>query len=236
MDIETPGLSSTEAGKRSFVLRSGRITKAQQEAIDTLTKVYSISYKSGVFIDSASLFSPPLSERPLIVEIGFGMGAATADIAEALPDQPFLGIEVHEAGVGKLLMEIEKRSIKNLRVCRHDAVEVIQNMVADDSIAAFHIFFPDPWPKKRHHKRRLLQPDFIKLLAAKLRPEGYIYFVTDWEDYAQASLDFLNAEPLLYNIGKPWAPRFPWRAVTKFEARALREGRQICELVFKKGL
>jgi len=162
------------------------------------------------------------------------MGTATVAIAEALPDVAFLGLEVHAPGVGKLLSEIEARTIANLRVCRHDAVEVVDSMLAPESVDGFHVFFPDPWPKKRHHKRRIMGADFVRLMASRLKAGGYLYYVTDWEEYAEATLETMSAEPALRNAYGRWADREAWRPVTKFEQRAINDGRPIRELKFIK--
>lgn len=228
---DTRGPSDRPIGIRSYVLRSGRFTDAQKNALERLYPRYGVAWEPGRRVDSASLFGV---EAPFVVEIGFGMGLATADIAEALPDRSFLGLEVHAPGVGKLLSEIERRGLSNLRVLRHDAIEVVDSMLAPGSVDGFHIFFPDPWPKKRHHKRRLISPDFSAALAGRLKPGGYVYFVTDWAEYADAALAVLSATPGLANAYDRWADREPWRPVTKFEARAIHDGRPIRELKFLK--
>lgn len=225
-------LSSRSAGERSFVLRSGRMTDHQKDALSRLYSVYGVPYASGSRLDPDALY--PGKPGPFVVEIGFGMGAATALIAQALPDKRFLGIEVHAPGVGKLLAEIEAQSLVNLRVIRHDALEVVRDMLPEGSVDGFHLFFPDPWPKKRHHKRRIMGAEFIRLLATRLTKGGYLYFVSDWEEYAACTLERLAAEPLLSNAHERWAPRAPWRPVTKFERRALEEERPIWELWFTR--
>lgn len=233
MEDSTAGLngplSASGIGIRSYVLRSGRMTAMQKDALALLYSRYGVSWEPGRMLDSRVLFD---RQVPFVVEIGFGMGLATASIAEALPDTGFLGLEVHAPGVGKLLSEIDRRNIMNLRVCRHDAVEVIDAMLAPGSADGFHVFFPDPWPKKRHHKRRLMNAAFIRLLASRLKPGGYLYFVSDWEEYADATLGLLSAEPALANAHEGWAAREPWRPITKFEQRALADGRPIRELKF----
>ncbi|HPE36590.1 MAG TPA: tRNA (guanosine(46)-N7)-methyltransferase TrmB [Spirochaetales bacterium] len=222
-------LSAREVGIRSYVVRSGRMTDGQKDALNRLYPAYGVPWEPGRMLDSTALFG---ADAPFVVEIGFGMGLATAAIAEALPGTSFLGLEVHAPGVGKLLSEIEARGLANLRVCRHDAVEVVGSMLAPGSVDGFHVFFPDPWPKKRHHKRRIMNPDFIRLLAERLKPGGYIYYVTDWEEYAEWTLDALGAEPLLRNQYGRWAERESWRPVTKFEERAVNGGRAVRELKF----
>lgn len=224
-------LSDRSVGIRSYVVRSGRMTDMQKEALAGLYPKYGVPWKPGTPLATRDLFG---REMPLVVEIGFGMGLATAAIAEALPETGFLGLEVHAPGVGKLLSEIEARGIRNLRVLRHDAVEVVSETLAPGSVAGFHVFFPDPWPKKRHHKRRLLSAGFVHSLAERLSSGGYLYFVTDWEEYAEEVLSTMAAEPLLCNAYSGWAEREAWRPVTKFEARAVRDGRAIRELKFQR--
>lgn len=218
---------------RSYVLRAGHMTDNQKEALQRLYKIHGVPWEPGKHLDALSLFGPGQT-GPFIVEIGFGMGDATAKIAEALPGTGFFGIEVHAPGVGQMLLEIERRKLKNLKICRHDAMELVEAMLAPDSVDGFHVFFPDPWPKKKHHKRRIIRQDFVSLMASRLKPGGYLYFVTDWEEYAEASLEVLKAEPLLANAYEVWADREPWRPVTKFEKRAVDEGRQIKELIFRR--
>ena len=171
---------------------------------------------------------------PRVLEIGFGMGAATAAIAAARPETDFVGVEVHEPGVGALLRLIGEQGLDNLRIVRHDAVAVLERMVAPQSLAGVHVYFPDPWHKKRHHKRRLIQPPFVALLASRLAPGGYLHCATDWEPYAQQMLEVLGAEPALRNTAPGYAPRPPWRPLTKFEQRGLRLGHGVSDLVFSR--
>ncbi len=222
-------MSDRAIGIRSYVLRSGRMTDMQQKALTGLYAVHGVAWNPGRILRPQELFG---AHAPLVVEIGFGMGIATAAIAQALPDTLFLGIEVYAPGVGKLLSEIERLGLKNVKICRHDAVEVLGAMLAPGSVAGFHVFFPDPWPKKRHHKRRIMSAEFIRLLAERLQPGGYVYYVSDWEEYAEWTLERLAAEPLLANAYERWAEREPWRPITKFEQRAINEGRAIRELKF----
>jgi len=206
------------------------MTDAQRAAYESLTERWCVPFEADKKFDAAGAFC---REAPLVVEIGFGMGLATAQIAAALPDRNFLGIEVHTPGVGKLLSEIEKRGLSNLRILHHDAVEFLEHSVRPDSVSGFHIFFPDPWPKKRHHKRRLIQRPLTDLLASRLIPGGYLYFVTDWEEYALWARDALESTPGLINkFPGGWAGKKSWRPVTKFEQRALADGRTIRELWF----
>ncbi len=213
---------------RSYVLRRGRMTSLQRRSLATLSGGYCIPFSDDA-LDFAELF-PGRGE--VIVEVGFGMGDATAQIAAENPAQGFLGIEVFEAGVGKLLSQIERRELCNVKIVVHDAQEVLAAMVADRSLAGVHIFFPDPWPKKRHHKRRLIQPSFARLVAEKLRPGGYLYVVTDWEDYAEQILAVLGSEALLANRYDGYAPRQEWRPETSFERKSQRKNHLIREVYF----
>lgn len=215
---------------RSFVLRQGRLSHAQARAHDTLLPLYGIEF-NGEIINFPMLFGRRV---PIILEIGFGMGETTAAIAAAHPEADFLGIEVHTPGVGSLLKQIRERGLTNLRVIQHDAVAVLREMVGLQSLDGAHIFFPDPWPKKRHHKRRLVQTDFIALLASRLKCGAYVHLATDWQEYAEQMLAVLSAEPQLENTAAGYAPRPPWRPQTKFETRGLRLGHGVWDLVFKK--
>ncbi|MCW5622716.1 MAG: tRNA (guanosine(46)-N7)-methyltransferase TrmB, partial [Burkholderiales bacterium] len=167
--------------------------------------------------------------------LGFGMGETTAAIAQAHPENDYLGIEVHAPGVGSLLKQIDAQGLCNVRIVQHDAVEVVQHMLAPATLDAIHVFFPDPWPKKRHHKRRLIQPAFAALLASRLKPGGYLHLATDWQEYAEQMLAVLAAEPLLANSARDYAPRPAYRPLTKFEQRGLRLGHQVWDLVFRRG-
>jgi tRNA (guanine-N7-)-methyltransferase len=169
-----------------------------------------------------------------VLEIGFGMGDATAAIAAARPETDFIGVEVHPPGVGALLQRIEERSLTNVRIVQHDAVEVLERMIAPATLAGVHIFFPDPWHKKRHHKRRLVQSAFVALLAERLAPGGYLHCATDWEPYAQQMLQVLGAEPLLRNAAEGFADRPAWRPPTRFEQRGLRLGHGVRDLLFTR--
>ena len=171
---------------------------------------------------------------PKVVEIGFGMGGATADIAQARPDTDYLGVEVHGPGVGSLLKLVEERQLGNVRVIQHDAVEVFTHMLAPASLDGVHVFFPDPWHKKRHNKRRLIQPPFVALLASRIKPGGYLHLATDWEDYAIQMLEVLSQEATLENTADGYAPRPDYRPLTKFEQRGLRLGHGVWDLVFRK--
>lgn len=182
-------------------------------------------------LDAAATFG---RVAPLIVEIGFGMGDATAQVAAAMPEHDFIGIEVHTPGVGALLKHIGERGLGNLRIVQHDAVEVLEHMVPPASLAGIHIWFPDPWHKKRHHKRRLIQPAFVQRLMHHLAPGGYLHCATDWQPYAEQMLEVLSAEPGLANTAAGYAPRPDWRPLTKFENRGLKLGHGVWDLVFRR--
>ncbi len=219
---------------RSYVLRQSRVSNAQRRACDELLPRYGIPY-APQRLDLDAAFG---RAAPKILEIGFGMGETTASIAAAHPENDYLGIEVHTPGVGSLLKEIEARGLANLRLVQHDAVEVVRDMIAEASLAGVHIFFPDPWPKKRHHKRRLIQPALARLLAERLRPGGYLHCATDWQDYADQILAVLAAEPLLENTAEPssngFAPRPAYRPLTKFESRGMKLGHGVWDIVFRR--
>jgi tRNA (guanine-N7-)-methyltransferase len=204
---------------RSFVLRQGRTTPAQKRALDELFPKYGIAFGQKI-----------ASARPLVLEIGSGMGETTIAIARAHPETDFVAVEVHGPGVGSLLNTVEREQLKNLRVIRHDAVEVLATMVEDASLAAIHLFFPDPWPKKRHHKRRLVQADMAALMARKLVPGGILHAATDWPDYAEQMNDVFSKEGLL----EPAAAGFAERPPTKFESRGRKLGHPIRDLHFRR--
>jgi tRNA (guanine-N7-)-methyltransferase len=215
---------------RSFVTRAGRLSTAQGKAIETLGPRFCIPYEKAVFnFDQAFARS-----APTILEIGFGMGDTTAKIAAGMPDKNFIGVEVHTPGVGSLLKLIGEQGLNNLKIIQHDAVEVITNMIAPNSLAGVHIFFPDPWHKARHNKRRLIQGPFINLLVSRLMPGGYLHCATDWQEYAEQMLQVLGDEPALQNTAQGYAPRPAYRPVTKFENRGLRLGHGVWDLVFTK--
>jgi tRNA (guanine-N7-)-methyltransferase len=215
---------------RSFVLRQGRFSTAQREAYDTLLPRFGIPYTPAP-IDLGRAFGRP---NPKILEIGFGMGETTAAIAALQPDHDFLAIDVHAPGVGSLLRLIDREHLANIRIVSHDAVDVVGQMIAPGALAAVHVFFPDPWPKKRHHKRRLLQPEFVHALAIRLAPGGYLHAATDWEEYAVAMLATLNHETLLANSAQEFAPRPAYRPLTKFERRGIARGHGVWDLIFRK--
>lgn len=216
---------------RSFVLRQGHMSKGQQRAYDTLLPTLGIPYAAGAVLDYPSLFG---RTAPVVLEIGFGMGGATAEIAAHRPETDFIGVEVHSPGVGSLLKLIEEQSLSNLRVVQHDAVEVVTEQIAPQSLDGVHVFFPDPWHKKRHNKRRLLQAPFVALLASRIKSGGYFHVATDWEDYAIQILDVLAAEPSLTNTADGYAPRPDYRPLTKFEQRGIRLGHGVWDVIFQK--
>ena len=216
---------------RSFVLRQGRMSPAQTRAFETLGPRFIVPFQANAALNYANLFE---RDAPTIVEIGFGMGESTAAIAARLPKNNFIGIEVHKPGVGALLKLVGEQALTNLQIIQHDAVEVLKHMIPDRSLAGFHIFFPDPWPKKRHHKRRLVQPELVKLLVQKLTAEGYIHLATDWQEYAQHMLEVLQAEPGLRNTAKDFAPRPAYRGTSGFERKGLAKGHDVWDLVFKR--
>lgn len=217
---------------RSYVLRQGRLSSAQARALDSgksLIQPYGMS-----LLNMAAVFQ---RDAPTIVEIGFGMGHATAEIAKTRPADNFIAIEVHTPGVGALLKMLLEREITNVRVIQHDAVDVMTHAIKDASLAGIHIFFPDPWPKKRHHKRRLIQPDFSNLLARKLAPGGYVHCATDWQEYAEHMITVLSGETLLVNNGDAangFATRPTYRSESNFERRGLKLGHGVWDIVFRR--
>ena len=215
---------------RSYVLRQGRLSPAQSRALETLSARYALPF-AATPLDFAQTFG---RHAPVVLEVGCGMGETSAAIAQARPDIDFIGVEVHGPGVGALLNRIDAAQLTNLRVVQHDAVEVVDAMIPERSLAGIHVYFPDPWPKKRHHKRRLLKPAFVNALARRLAPGGYLHVATDWEDYAQQVLEVLSAEPLLANTADGFAPRPEWRPQTKFEARGLKLGHEVFDLLFRR--
>jgi tRNA (guanine-N7-)-methyltransferase len=212
------------------VLRQGRISSAQQRALATLMPAYGIPFADRT-LDFDRAFG---RSAPRVLEIGFGMGETTAAIAQMRRDDDFLAIEVHSPGVGALLRRIRELGLTNIRIVQHDAVETVAAMIPEASLAGVHVFFPDPWPKKRHHKRRLLKPEFVRAIALRLSSRGYLHVATDWETYAQEILDTLAAEPLLENTAVGFAPRPAYRPLTKFEARGLALGHRVWDICFRR--
>ncbi|MGQ0524529.1 MAG: tRNA (guanosine(46)-N7)-methyltransferase TrmB [Betaproteobacteria bacterium] len=215
---------------RSYVLRQGRVSKAQRRAHAALLPAYGIAFANGI-VDLDAAFG---RRAPKILEIGFGMGESTAAIAAEHTENDYLAIEVHTPGVGSLLKQIAERALRNVRVIQHDAVEVLQHMIAPRSLDGIHIFFPDPWPKKRHHKRRLIQPPLVRLLTARMKPGAYLHVATDWEDYEEHILATLSAERGLQNTVERYAARPPYRPQTKFESRGLKLGHAVWDIVFRR--
>jgi tRNA (guanine-N7-)-methyltransferase len=225
-----PSADTPHRSIRSFVLRQGRVTVAQQRALDEHFSRVGIPYSNSP-LNLDACFG---RSAPHILEIGFGMGETTAEIAAAHPENDYLGIEVHTPGVGSLVKRVSEADLNNIRIIQHDAVEVLEHMLAPSSLDGIHLFFPDPWPKKRHHKRRLVQAPFIALAASRLKPGGYFHAATDWEEYAVQMLAVLSAEPTLSNTAVDYAARPESRPQTKFEARGLRLGHRVWDLVFRR--
>ena len=215
---------------RSFVLRQGRVTNAQRHACEELLPVYGVPFAPTLL----DLDRPFGRSAPKVLEIGFGMGETTATIAQEHPENDYLGIEVHTPGVGSLLKRIADLHLENVRIIQHDAVEVVEHMIAPAALAGVHVFFPDPWPKKRHHKRRLIQPAFVALLASRMKPGARVHTCTDWEEYTRQMLEVLSAEPQLRNTASAYANRPEARPETKFERRGLDLGHRVWDLVFEK--
>lgn len=221
---------ATQDHIRSYVLRQGRVSAAQARACRQLLPLFGLAYAPQP-LDLDAVFGRRAAR---ILEVGFGMGETTVAIAAAHPQNDYLGIEVHTPGVGALLKLLQERHLANVRVVQHDAVEVLRDMIAPDALDGIHIFFPDPWPKTRHHKRRLIQPPLAALAATRLKPGGYLHLATDWEEYAVQMLAVLSAEPLLVNSAAAFAPRPDYRPLTKFEARGLRLGHGVWDVVFRR--
>ena len=215
---------------RSYVLRQGRFSRGQQRAYEELMPRFGLSYRAGS-LDFDDVFG---RKAPVVAEVGFGMGETTARIAAENPATNYLAIEVHTPGVGSLLKQVEEQALTNVRIVQHDAVEVLRDMVPPASLAGMHVFFPDPWPKKRHHKRRLLQPDFVALAASRLGAGGYLHVATDWQEYAEHVLGVLSATPGLRNTAAGFAPRPATRPETKFERRGIRLGHGVWDVVFER--
>jgi tRNA (guanine-N7-)-methyltransferase len=214
---------------KSYVIRNGRFTDAQKKAYDSLAEKFVLP-----FCEEKLDFSKIFSSGGVTLEIGFGMGIATAEIAQENPNKNYLGIEVHRPGIGRLLWEIEKRELSNIRIIEYDAVSVAEKMIPQGSLEAVHIFFPDPWPKKRHNKRRLVQRPFTETLANCLKSGGYLYMVTDWEDYAAFALQELALTAQFRNAYENFAVPQSWRPATKFEKKGLAKEHAIRELYFLK--
>ena len=215
---------------RSFVLRAGRMGPGQARALKDLGPRFILPF-AAQRLDLDAAFGRSASR---VLEIGFGMGDATAAVAAAMPGTDFIASEVHPPGVGALLKRMGEQGLTNLRIVQHDAVEVLAQMIPPASLAGIHIWFPDPWHKKKHHKRRLIQPAFIGMLIQHLRPGGYLHCATDWKHYAEQMLEVLSAEPGLINTAAGYAPRPDWRPLTKFENRGLQLGHGVWDLLFSR--
>ena len=227
---DAPAAGRTLRTVKSYVKRAGRTTRGQSRALQQLAPRFVLPFAQEK-LDLARVFG---RVAPTVLEIGFGMGEATADIAALLPSHNFLACEVHQPGVGALLLRIDEQRLGNLRIIAHDAVELLDQMLAEGSLAAIHIFFPDPWHKTRHHKRRLIQPALAQKLARRLAPAGYLHCATDWQPYAEQMLEVLGAEPMLRNTADGYAARPDYRPLTKFENRGLRLGHGVWDLVFTR--
>jgi tRNA (guanine-N7-)-methyltransferase len=228
---ESPTISRHRA-IRSFVIRAGRMTPGQRRALNELWPQWGLDFSPRP-TDPSVWFG---DTHPVTLEIGFGMGDSLVELATLAPERNFIGIEVHEPGVGRLLMNAREAELTNLRVSRHDAVEVLKHQIIDNSIDRILIFFPDPWHKKRHHKRRLVQAELVELLARKLRPGGRLHLATDWENYAEQMLEVVGASPWFENLdpGGRYSPRPDDRPVTKFERRGQRLGHGTWDLLFRR--
>ncbi|MFA6053458.1 MAG: tRNA (guanosine(46)-N7)-methyltransferase TrmB [Methylobacter sp.] len=216
---------------RSFIRRQGRVTPGQQLALDNHWDRYCLDSKADY--DFAQVFG---RDAPLIVEIGFGNGDSLAKMAAANPENDYIGIEVHRPGVGHLMMLLDQQGLNNVRIYCHDAIEIIEQKIADNSLAGVHLFFPDPWPKKKHHKRRIVRPSFVELLVRKLKTGGYFHAATDWQNYAEAMLEVLSAGAGLSNASNSndYCERPDYRPLTKFEQRGIRLGHGVWDLIFRK--
>lgn len=215
---------------KSYVRRAGRMSSAQENYYAEMMPKIGVVYAAQP-IDLATVYG---RNAPKILEIGTGMGETTARIADANRDNDYLGVEVHVPGVGALCKQIAERELTNLRICQHDAVEVVRDMLPEASLDGVHVFFPDPWHKARHNKRRLIQSPFVALLASRLKPGGYFHCATDWEEYAHQMLEVLSAEPTLVNSADGFAPRPDYRPLTKFENRGIRLGHGVWDVIFRK--
>lgn len=234
LDVEDGADTVYTAGRaghiRSFVLRQGRVSNAQQRYYETMMAQIGIPYVPAPH-DLDVVFG---RRAPKILEIGFGMGETSAAIAAANPQNDYLEIEVHTPGVGSLCKLVSENALPNVRIVQHDAVEVLRDMILPGTLAGAHIFFPDPWPKARHHKRRLIQPPLVALLASRLAPGGYLHCATDWENYAEQMLEVLSAEASLENTANGFAERPAYRPLTKFEQRGLRLGHGVWDVIFRR--
>jgi len=214
---------------KSYVLRVGRLSKLQQRAVETLSNQFCIPFENKI-LNFETVFG---NNNPVVLEIGFGMGHATVEIAENNRDKNYLAIEVHTPGVGKVLSEIEIRKLTNILIIQYDAVQVIRNMIPEKSLEGVHVFFPDPWPKKKHHKRRLIQKEFVKELIFLVKKGGYLYIATDWEDYAQQILSVLDTIRELVNPYSSFAGKIDWRPNTSFEKKGIAKNHIIRDIWYE---
>ncbi|VAW48908.1 tRNA (guanine(46)-N(7))-methyltransferase [hydrothermal vent metagenome] len=217
---------------KSFALRQGRLSKAQQYALETLWPQFGLEVDNEL-LDFVQVFQ---RDAPTIVEIGFGMGKSLAEMAEATPDTNYIGIEVHRPGIGALLRLIAEKKLTNIRIFNHDAIDVLEQKIPKNSLAGLYLFFPDPWHKKRHHKRRIIQPSFVKNIALYLKARGFFHMATDWEDYAEYMMEVMSSATEYRNISgeKSYAPRPDYRPLTKFEQRGQRLGHGVWDLIFER--
>ncbi len=217
---------------KSFVLRAGRMTEGQQKAMETQWPVMGLEPDSGM-LDLAQVFG---REAPVVLEIGFGMGDSLIEMAKAQPENNYIGIEVHRPGVGRLLSNAEKEGLSNIRVFCHDAIEVLANCIPDGSLSTLQLFFPDPWHKKKHHKRRIVQPEFAATIRKKLKVGGVFHMATDWENYAEHMMEVMSTAPGYRNVAGEgqYSPQPEWRPVTKFQKRGERLGHGVWDLMFER--
>jgi tRNA (guanine-N7-)-methyltransferase len=216
---------------RSYILRQGRITAAQTKAIQENLKRHAIFFENQP-INFNDVFQNRSGD--LVLEIGFGMGTSTAEIAIANPNKNYIAIEVHSPGVGNLIKLIQENNISNLKIIQHDAVEVLNTMIKNASFDGIHVFFPDPWPKKRHHKRRLIQASLLKLMAQKIKQSGYLHIATDWEDYALWIIDLLDKETLLQKTSEDFFKKPDYRPLTKYENRGIKLGYKVWDMIYRR--
>ncbi|MEY8765766.1 MULTISPECIES: tRNA (guanosine(46)-N7)-methyltransferase TrmB [Francisella] len=216
---------------KSYVQRAGRVTKKQQQALDDYTSKYMVEYDQNKSLDFSEIFK---NSNDVVLEIGFGMGGSLVQMALENPKKNYLGIEVHKAGVGNILYEIEHQNISNLLVMSHDAVEILENMISDDSLSGMQIYFPDPWHKKKHNKRRLVNQSNVDLFAKKLKTGGVFHYASDWLPYAEEVLELLENDDKYKNLYDGFAPRPEWRPLTKFEKRGQNLDHPISDILFEK--
>lgn len=228
-DIEVR--TSLMRGIKSYAIRNNVLDDNQKKSVEAYFPEYAVVFRDE-FTDPRTLFADP--SKPVIIEIGFGMGTSTEIIARERKDYNYLCLEVYLQGFVRLLKAVGEEKMPNIKLMRFNAVDVLEHMIPDNSIDGFHIFFPDPWPKKKHHKRRLIQKDFVNLLAKKLKKGGYLYLVTDWEEYAEWMIEILSGEELLFNPYECYAPPREWRPRTKFEQKGLDKDYKINEIWFVK--